>query len=633
MSKKLSARIATVLATATMALSMQTALNAAAAPPKRPIYTNPETGEVMRPICDITQNDIVYSLYEGNVAHVKSGKDASGTVQIPNAIYADGTYYVVTAIEYEAFKDNANITSVDMQYASGITGIADSAFWNCSNLVTVALPKNMEIHDNFNTVFYNCDSLREFTSRYPNHYNVIDGVIYNEDNTEIIKYPSAKTGETFTLNDGISVRFNAFQNLKYLKNIIVPEQITESNATEVLNRCSNIISGIQGTSFTVNGIDPFVYSEDDSEEPQIVPVFQDGIYETFQNYTNISDYYAKRYAAYIAKKYVDMENDNEMVRALKLHNWLCNHVQYDPVVKKILDNNEVYTGDEKNHCDASAFLHYEKASDEYPEAGFYTVCDGYSRAYSLLLNAAGVCCEAVDGDPNGGKYGHAWNVVKLYAYDNDPTNDRCYYVDTTWDDKDQGWKYDFFMCSTNPDDFDHSKDFINWRIYTKHSNGQLTEIPYKTYSIKRLGDINEDGFVTGADLKVLEDYMNGSYLTDVQKANADLNFDGVIENTDVDILSEYVYSRIGDVNGDGIVNEADHLSLNNYIEIGIHRMAKYMKIAADVNMDGNIDEADLDAIGSMYGQTRENDRTLIRQSFFERCLDKLLQSFPEELRK
>ena len=630
MSKKISARITTILAATTMALSMQTALNAAALP-QRPEYTNPVTGEVMKPIRDITQNDIVYSIYEGNVAHVKSGKDASGTVQIPNAIYEDGTYYIVTTVEFDAFRNNTNITAVDMQYASGITKIEEQAFWGCSNLETVALPKNLEIQDDFYTAFLGCDSIREFMSRYANHYNVIDGAIYNENNTEIILYPPAKSSESFTLNDGVSVKKHAFYKLKYLKNIYVPEEITENNASEILNRCTNILGGMQGTSFTINDIDPFVYSEDDSEEPQILPMFEDVIYETFYKYTSISDYYAKRYAQYVVKKYIDMENDSDIVKALKLHNWLCNHVKYDPVVKKILDNNEDYKGDEKNHCDASAFLHYEKASDDYPEDGFYTVCDGYSRAYSLLLNAAGVCCEAVDGGSASGKYGHAWNVVKLYAYDNDPTNDRCYYVDTTWDDEDTGWNYNYFMCSTNPDDFGHSKDFINWRIYTNHSNGQLTDIPYKTYSIKRLGDINVDGFVTGADLKVLEDYMNGSYLTDVQKANSDFNFDGVIDNKDVDILSEYVYSRIGDINGSGVVDKDDYASLKHYLRLnfGIY---DYMKIAADVNMDGSIDETDLDYLEPMYGQTRENDRKEMQRTFFERWFDKLQLSLPDDLK-
>ena len=603
MRKKLSARIAIVLAAATMALPMQTALNASAVP-QRPVYTDPNTGEVMRPIRDITQNGIVYSLYEGNVAHVKSGKDASGTVQIPNAIYEDGTCYVVTTVEFDAFRNNKNITAVDMQYASGITRIEAQAFWFCKNLETVALPKNLEIQDDFYTAFFGCDSIREFTSRYPDHYNVIDGVIYNEDNTEVILYPSAKTSESFKLNDGVSVRMNSFRDLKYLKNIIVTEEITENNASEILIRCSDILSGIQGTSFTINGIDPFVYSEDDSEEPQILPGFEDGIYETFYKYTNISDYYAKRYAAYIAKKYVDMENDSDIVKALKLHNWLCNHVKYDPVVKKILDNNEDYKGDEKNHCDASAFLHYEKASDDYPEDGFYTVCDGYSRAYSLLLNAAGVCCEAITSDPNGGKYGHAWNVVKLNAYDNDPTNDRCYYIDT----------------------FNFSGIFCIFDL--NHSNGKLTAIPDKTYSIKWLGDLNGDGFVTSADLIILKDYSNSDSWSDLQRANADLNFDGVIDDNDVDVLFEYLSLKVGDINGNGSVEKFDYDSLENYLAIGIRKLPSYRKDAADVNMDGIIDEADLEALKPLIGQNRE----LTTKSFFDYFFDNLVQSLPEELR-
>lgn len=52
------------------------------------------------------------------------------------------------------------------------------------------------------------------------------------------------------------------------------------------------------------------------------------------------------------------------------------------------------------------------------------VCAGYSAAYQLLMQRAGIPCIRVDGTATGGP--HEWNLITL---DGDP-----YYVDVTWDD-------------------------------------------------------------------------------------------------------------------------------------------------------------------------------------------------------
>ena len=51
-----------------------------------------------------------------------------------------------------------------------------------------------------------------------------------------------------------------------------------------------------------------------------------------------------------------------------------------------------------------------------------TVCAGYAKFYSILLNGSGVDCISVTGTD------HAWNLVNLYG--------NWYNVDTTWDDDD-----------------------------------------------------------------------------------------------------------------------------------------------------------------------------------------------------
>ena len=102
---------------------------------------------------------------------------------------------------------------------------------------------------------------------------------------------------------------------------------------------------------------------------------------------------------------------SERAIALAVHDWLANNVTYDQIeVKK---NRFKF----RNHNAVGALL-AKKA-----------VCEGFARAYQLLLNRLGVDCMMVfgkaktEGSWEGGL--HAWNIVSI--------NGSNYYVDVTWD--------------------------------------------------------------------------------------------------------------------------------------------------------------------------------------------------------
>lgn len=77
---------------------------------------------------------------------------------------------------------------------------------------------------------------------------------------------------------------------------------------------------------------------------------------------------------------------------------------------------------------------YEQIGDHQTAYGALVggkaVCAGYTRAFQLLMNAAGIPCWYISGKsyaPNGQLFGHAWNLVWL--------DGMCYYTDVTWDDQ------------------------------------------------------------------------------------------------------------------------------------------------------------------------------------------------------
>ncbi len=63
-----------------------------------------------------------------------------------------------------------------------------------------------------------------------------------------------------------------------------------------------------------------------------------------------------------------------------------------------------------------------------------------------------------------------------------------------------------------------------------------------------VGDLNGDGIIDENDYKLLEDYLknNGSGLTDEQKRLADVNGDGVVDDNDMKLLNDYINGDIED---------------------------------------------------------------------------------------
>ena len=103
-------------------------------------------------------------------------------------------------------------------------------------------------------------------------------------------------------------------------------------------------------------------------------------------------------------------------KALSLFDWICINSVYDY---------STYTS------------HVSTQPCYYLEGVFitgYAVCDGYSKAYSLMCNMLGIDCIRITGEAvaGGEKGGHAWNKISL---DVDPENNNgkeCYLVDITW---------------------------------------------------------------------------------------------------------------------------------------------------------------------------------------------------------
>ena len=87
-----------------------------------------------------TDIDCVKYKFVGDEAYV-IGNNTSGIVKVLSSFVEDGNTYTVTVIDKNAFRNNTNITSVEVP--NSIVAINDSAFFGCRNLTNIDLGKGV----------------------------------------------------------------------------------------------------------------------------------------------------------------------------------------------------------------------------------------------------------------------------------------------------------------------------------------------------------------------------------------------------------------------------------------------------------------------------------------------------------
>ena len=113
------------------------------------------------------------------------------TVSIPDS---------VLEIDYSAFKDCSALTTIFIP--ASVTKVEESTFDGCTNLTEI-----------------NVDSLNS-------HYQSLDGVLFNEEMTFLIQFPSGKPGE-FTIPDSVTnIGYAAFQDCHLLTSLMIGNGVT-----------------------------------------------------------------------------------------------------------------------------------------------------------------------------------------------------------------------------------------------------------------------------------------------------------------------------------------------------------------------------------------------------------------------
>ena len=337
----------------------------------------------------------------------------------------------LTDIGEQAFSGCSNLQYIT--FASTSTNLNRWAFWNCSQLYSVTLPSGQTAIGN--AVFQGCTNLKSIT--LPASLTTIGPVSFAQSGLTSITIPknvtvvddSAFFGcsalKTVRIKGAAELRPDAFKGCTALTKVYLPDSSWTKRSSKAFVNCPNLTN--------VNGYTVLSYQNIDGHQyPVLNPAVSTAILNHFSRSINVK--FVNDYCTALCNYIVETETDPWMGDALKarqLHDWLVRHCAYEDC------NGSEGLYDSENHVASSVFLSY--ALNVRGEGIGETVCDGYTKAYTMLLSAAGIESYPVEAfvGPNKTGDGHAWNLVKIRSsYDY-----KFYETDVTWDDHTDGTLY------------------------------------------------------------------------------------------------------------------------------------------------------------------------------------------------
>lgn len=168
-------------------------------------------------------------------------------------------------------------------------------------------------------------------------------------------------------------------------------------------------------------------------------------------------------------------------------------ILHDAIAERI-----TYAYDEKHTAQQKRWAH--TIEGVFSEKYYSAVCEGYAKAFQLLLNAAGIENVYVVGNAAG--QGHAWNQVKI--------DEEWYNVDITWNDSYDRKNYRYFNLTSTV----FGKNHTPFSNLVAPNIGEwcyiVNDCTSDVYSYEKMGDAKEQpsckvklGEIQGAEVKIL----------------------------------------------------------------------------------------------------------------------------------
>ena len=153
---------------------------------------------------------------------------------IKKVVIEDG----VTAIGDCAFAFCDNLESITI--SNSVLSINMFAFYGCGGLTDITIPESVINIDR--RMFEHCYSIKSINVDANNkNYSSLDGVLFNKDKTELIKYPNGAERTAYAIPDGIETIGYAAFVFAELRNVTFPDSVTVID-DYAFNWCDNLTS-------------------------------------------------------------------------------------------------------------------------------------------------------------------------------------------------------------------------------------------------------------------------------------------------------------------------------------------------------------------------------------------------------
>ncbi len=159
----------------------------------------------------------------------------------------------VTSIGECAFLSCASLSSVNIP--DGVISIGEYAFAGCNSLTSIAIPSSVAV---IGGSAFNCDKLTEIIVSDANqNYSSLDGVLFNKEMTELLRFPSKKSGEYIIPDSVTTIVDSAFRECTSLTSVTIPDSVTSigGSAFRGCDRLTSVtipdsVTSIGGFAFT-----------------------------------------------------------------------------------------------------------------------------------------------------------------------------------------------------------------------------------------------------------------------------------------------------------------------------------------------------------------------------------------------
>lgn len=192
----------------------------------------------------------------------------------------------VTTTDNWIFCNCTNLKNVELE--NGITNLKYGMFQGCNNLTQIEIPESVSYIGG--DVFTECYNLQRIDVNKDNqHYASIEGILFNKDKTELIKYPQAKDDrEIYEIPEGVIELYDdSFDECTEIDAIKLSKDVSSIEyALSYYNSIESIEVDANNPNFT--SIDGILFSKNESELIKYPLARKDTTYNVPEKVTKIA---------------------------------------------------------------------------------------------------------------------------------------------------------------------------------------------------------------------------------------------------------------------------------------------------------------------------------------------------------